>query len=258
MSADDPEDYGAKPNTWNALVRRARIGIKLKAAALIVSTYASPSGRDVKCGVARLATDCEVSYSTARRYLAWMREVGLIELVRPGNHYRKRADEYRLIVGPDVHARLDIPESDEYRKLIEGVNESNFESEKKRRLRSPKASAEPTESDESSALTKERAQSADVCAHSDAPLRSSLCDLLPTTSITDQGRAPTTGGAPPPDPRRRLPPSASANEPQRSLSAPLTPAPRQESYPLPRVDAGGAFTAEHVAPVYDFFTREAI
>jgi DNA-binding transcriptional ArsR family regulator len=96
-------ELGSSVGAWNAVVRRARIGRERKAAALVVSSYANADGTGIHCGVARLAVDLEVSYSTARRCLAWLREVGLIEVVRAGNRQRKNlADEYRLILGPDV------------------------------------------------------------------------------------------------------------------------------------------------------------
>ncbi|MDT5026633.1 MAG: hypothetical protein QOE61_3059 [Micromonosporaceae bacterium] len=254
MSAADPEDFGAKPNTWNALVRRARIGMKRKAAALVIGTYAGPTGRDVKCGVARLAADLEVGYSTARRYLAWLREVGLIELVKAGNHRRGRADEYRLIIGPDVAKHIEIPEDDEYRALVEGLSDVNYGGEKNRRLRSPIASADPTEPEEGSALNRVSAEPRDLRSFSD----SSALTLgeRPPSNNTLQERAPSTGGAPPPDPRRRPPPSASANEAKPSLTGPLTPAQDQQGDPLPHANARGPSPAEHVAPLIDFFTRE--
>jgi hypothetical protein len=57
----------------------------------------------------------------------------------------------------------------------------------------------------------------------------------------NQGR---TGGAPPPDPRRRPPASPSASDSDRSLSEPLTPAQDQEGESLPRTRTREADTAE--------------
>jgi hypothetical protein len=48
----------------------------------------------------------------------------------------------------------------------------------------------------------------------------------------------TPGGAPPPGPRRRPPPPASANEPQQSLTDPLTPAQDQQGESLPHARDG--------------------
>lgn len=58
---------------------------------------------------------------------------------------------------------------------------------------------------------------------------------LRTTLRTTQGTAP--GGTLPPDPLRRPPPPASANEPQRSLTEPLTPTQDQQGESLPRARA---------------------
>jgi len=243
------EDYGAKPNTWNALVRRARMGMKRKAAALTLGTYAGPTGGDIKCGVARLATDLEIGYSTARRYLAWLRDVGLIELVKPGNHRRGRADEYRLIIGPDVGKHVEIPEEDEYRSLVDGLSDANYGGEKARRLRSPIASADPTESEDTSALNRVSAERRDLRSLSASSALSQ--GERPPSNITLQERAPSTGDAPSPDPWRRPPPPASATDERESPSDPLTPAQDQQRNSLPH-------EAERVAPVVDFFTREAM
>lgn len=256
MTADEITDYGAKPNAWNALVRRARIGMKRKVAALVVGSYASPNGRDIKCGVARLAVDLEVGYSTARRYLAWLREVGLIELVKAGNHRRGRADEYRLIIGPDTEKHLAAIPPDDYRELIEDVSEANFGGEKSRRLRSPIASADPIEAGGESALSVVSADSRDLRSFSPSSALSQ--SERPPTNITDQERAPTTGGAPPPDPRRRPPPPASATEQRKSPSVAPTPAQDQQRKSLPHANARGAPDPPRLASVVDFFTREAM
>ncbi len=234
MSAD-AEDIGAQPHKWNALVRRARIGRERKQAALTVSSYADKNGRDIKCGVARLAADCEVGYSTARRYLAWLRDVGWIELVKAGNHKKGLADEYRLILDPDRYAHLDIPETAEYRKIIDEVNSSNQSGQKGRRMRvqrSPKASANATDHDETSALTKASANDGYQRSF-DAP--SALIPSEPPPSNYHRARElrPTTGGAPPPDPRRPHSPSAPGTDEQNSLTCPLTPAQDQQLNSLP-------------------------
>jgi len=231
MSAEETSDYGVQPNAWNALVRRARIGLKRKAAALVIGSYASPTGRDIKCGVARLATDLEVGYSTARRYLAWLRDVGLIELVKAGNHRRGRADEYRLIIRPDIEKNVDIPDVDEYRKLVDDLSDANYGGEKSRRLRSPIASADPTESEDVSALSVVSADQPHLRSFS--PSSALSLGERPPTNNTDQERAPTTGDAPSPDPWRRPPPSASATDENKSPSDPLTPAQDQQRKSLP-------------------------
>lgn len=251
VSADSATDLGAQPWKWYAVVRRARIGRERKHAALTVGSYADRNGRGIKCGVARLAADCEVGYSTARRYLAWLRDIGWIELVRAGNHKKGLADEYRLIIDPAKHAHLDIPEGDEYRKIVDEVNGSNQSSQKGRRMRvqrSPMASANTTDLADGSALTIASANDGyqrsfngpSALIHSEPP---------PTNSYRSRELRPPTGGAPPPDPRRRPPPPASANEANPSLTGPLTQAQDQQGESLPHANARGPSAVEHIAPV---------
>ncbi|MEU7457558.1 hypothetical protein [Streptosporangium roseum] len=107
------------------LVRRSRIGTERKLALLTIGSYANTDGTSVFCGVARLAVDCEVSYRTASRYLAWARDSGLIEMVQRGNRRRGKADLYRLIADPVMLQRITLPDPDQYRQLIGDVAEAN-------------------------------------------------------------------------------------------------------------------------------------
>lgn len=257
MSADK-DDLGVAPGKWNGVARRARIGRERKHAALTVSSYADKNGRGIKCGVARLAADLEVGYSTARRYLAWLREIGWIELVCAGNHKKGLADEYRLILDPAKYAHLDVPEGDEYRKIVDEVNGANQSAQKGRRMRvqrSPKESANATEPAEASALTMASANDGYQRSF-EAPSALIHGEPPPYRDHLVSEVRPSTGGAPPPDPRRRPPPPASATDERKSPSDPLTPAQDQQRNSLPRTRAPDA--AEHVAPVVDFFTREAM
>jgi hypothetical protein len=257
MSADGASDFGAQPWAWYAVVRRARIGRERKHAALTVGSYADKNGRGIKCGVARLAADCEVGYSTARRYLAWLRDVGWIELVRPGNHKKGLADEYRLILDPARHGHLDIPEGDEYRKIVDEVNGSNQSGQKGRRMRvqrSPKASANATDQAESSALTMASANDSHQRSF-DAPSALIPSEPPPTNSHRAGELRPTTGGAPPPDPRRPQAPSAPGNDEQKSPAGPLTPAQDQQGESLPRTRAHGPPRRPVLAPVIPLDSR---
>lgn len=107
-------ELGATVGAWNSMVRRARLTDRQKLSALVVSSYADPDGTGIHCGVTRLAVDLGASYRTAQRYLAWLREVGLIELVREGNRRKRLSDEYRLILGPDVLEHLEVLNPDSY------------------------------------------------------------------------------------------------------------------------------------------------
>jgi hypothetical protein len=123
---------GVSVGAWNALVRRAQIGRERKAACLVVSSYANADGTHIHCGVARIAVDLEVSYSTARRYMAWLRTVGLIELVRAGSRRRGLSAEYRLIIGPDVTEHVEVLGPDRHEALAEGIREAEREGSRAR------------------------------------------------------------------------------------------------------------------------------
>jgi hypothetical protein len=248
-------EHRATLSDWYRFVRRARFADARKiAVTLMVGTYASNDGTSVKCGVARLAVDCEIGYSTARRYLAWMREVGLIELVRAGSPKAKRPDEYQLTIGPETEKVLSALAEDEYRDLIDGVKATNRDGEKVRRLRSPKASADsaPESANEPpSALTPGVSAEARGGVNSSALnvvsadgryLRSPMGELQPPSK-----RSPPTGDAPSPDPWRRPPPSASAIDEQKSPSDSPTPAQDQQRNSLPH--EGAIAPAEHLATI---------
>lgn len=114
-------ELGASVGAWNAVIRRARVGREHKAAAFTMSSYARADGTRIHCGVARLAVDLGVSYSTAKRALGWMRKTGLIELVRVGNRRRNLSDEYRLILGPDVTEQIEVLDPAEHKRLTDGL-----------------------------------------------------------------------------------------------------------------------------------------
>lgn len=109
---------------WNALVRRARLGRDYKAAAFTMSSYADPDGTGIRLSVARYAVDLDVSYSTARRYLTWLRKVGLVEMTRAGNRRKGTASEYRLILGPDVLEDLDVLSPTEHKRRADEMREA--------------------------------------------------------------------------------------------------------------------------------------
>lgn len=134
-SALTGDDRGIAVGSWNELVRRARIGREHKLAALTFSSYAEPNGTKIHCGTARFALDCEVSYATARRYLAWLRRVGLVEKVGSGNKRRGLSDEYRLILGEDLLEHIDLPDPDQYKKMRDEIRTVNREGSARRSRR---------------------------------------------------------------------------------------------------------------------------
>jgi hypothetical protein len=67
---------------------------KVKLVALVAATYADRDGTRVRPGEHRLADSCGMGGSTARRFLAVVIELGLLEQVRRGGN--GMATEYRL------------------------------------------------------------------------------------------------------------------------------------------------------------------
>ncbi|GGN99861.1 hypothetical protein GCM10010112_94010 [Actinoplanes lobatus] len=199
QSALTPPDIGVTVGAWNALVRRARLGRERKGVALTFSSYADADGTGIHCGVARLAVDCEIGYSTARRYLAWMRVVGLIELVRHGNFRRGLSDEYRLVLGTQLLEHIDLPDPAAYDRMRDEIRNRNRAGSSDRtirakHLRSPEQSAEPEPQPEPSAPTQ---VSADT-GHLRSPgTPSALTQDEPPPSLTTYPKeltSPDTGG----------------------------------------------------------------
>jgi hypothetical protein len=135
VAAKKTYDEGSMLGQWNSLVRRARIGRDHKAAALLVSSYANPDGSGIFLSPARYAVDLEVSYSTARRYLTWLRKVGLLEMTRAGNRRKHTASEYRLILGPDVMEHLEVLSPAAQKALADEMREAERDGSRGRAAR---------------------------------------------------------------------------------------------------------------------------
>jgi DNA-binding transcriptional ArsR family regulator len=105
-------DVGASVNEWVNVVRRGRLGPTVKLVALTIATYANSDGTKIFPGIARLAVQCEVDYRTARRALAALRSMGLIELVKRGARKLGKSDEYRLILSASLLEHCEIPTPD--------------------------------------------------------------------------------------------------------------------------------------------------
>jgi len=127
----DPEDYGASVNKWTDIIRRGQLGKTKelnktrKLVAYTIASYANPDGTKVYPGIARLAVQCNISYSTARRTLAWLRDVGLLEVVKRGNSRAGKADEHRLIIHADILERIEVPTPTAEKAAIAKLNEQN-------------------------------------------------------------------------------------------------------------------------------------
>lgn len=124
MNNEDP-DIGQKPGPWVEIVRRAQLSRTVHSVAMTLATYASyETGRDVYPGVARLSVDCKLGYKIVKSALATLREVGLIEVVRPSPR-PGLSDEYRLIFAHDLLERLKVLSPTEHQAAVEAVRAAN-------------------------------------------------------------------------------------------------------------------------------------
>lgn len=117
---------------WTDILRRLRFGKRvavgktgvagstIKAVALAVATYADSDGSRVFPGLARIAVDLEIDYTTAKRAMAVLRDLGLLQLVRAGAR-RGRADEYRLALPADLLERLVVLSPSQYDLEVERI-----------------------------------------------------------------------------------------------------------------------------------------
>lgn len=108
---------------WTDVVRRARLGRTVKAVALVLATYADSDGTRVFPGIARLSYEAEVTYNTAQKALARLREVQLIHLVKKASR-RGDADEYRLTLGADLLERIEVPTPAQVERAINDIRGS--------------------------------------------------------------------------------------------------------------------------------------
>lgn len=185
-------ELGATVGAWNALIRRTRMADRQKLAALVVSSYADTDGTGIHCGVARLAVDLGASYRTAQRYLAWLREVGLIELVREGNRRKRLSDEYRLIIGPDVLEHLEVLAPDTYEEARTDMREARTRRNQAPPKNDAQSAPESAYATDDQASPKVSSKDGDQ-ASNEAPSGVTL-DVPPPTSNTSPSRStsPTT------------------------------------------------------------------
>jgi DNA-binding transcriptional ArsR family regulator len=234
---------------WNSLVRRARIGREHKVAALVVSSYADSKGRDIRLSVARYAVDLDVSYSTARRYLTWLRKVGLLELVRAGSRRNGTASVYRLVLGEDVMEHLDVLSPSRQKELADEMREANRAGVRDRAAkakapvqRSPEMSAEtgPDEGSMDPVLrSPERAQKENFSAHMDPLLRSPWMTYTPSRTYLSEEVRPSRADDEDVDPTSHQSRATGSSEEIASViqlfRAPRrTPGPEPQSNPEPR------------------------
>ncbi|MEU7904132.1 helix-turn-helix domain-containing protein [Actinoplanes sp. NPDC049118] len=245
-------ELGATAGAWNAVIRRARIGRERKAAALVVSSYARADGTRIHCGVARLAVDLEVSYSTARRYLAWLRDVGLIELVRAGNRHRQLSDEYRLILGADVMEHLDVLNPAQHKKLTDDMREANRSGSRERTqratkaaLRSPRMSADESSVLRSSRVSAEDAESAEPLRSPKASAETGVLRSSEASSALTQDERPSLRYI---SPSSSISPKPSDDEDPGAQLTRAAPAAREEPSPVVEIFPGASTHPPHMPP----------
>jgi hypothetical protein len=123
----------SRPGDWAKVIRRIRFdgvvkgvrGATLKLVALTVGSYAEyEDGSRVRPGTALIAIDAEISYQTAKRCVAALRDLGLIRMVRRSTG-RGYSDEYRLALPADLLDRvevLDPAQVDLAKEAVRGAN----------------------------------------------------------------------------------------------------------------------------------------
>jgi hypothetical protein len=98
---------------------------RIKLVAGRLANYADSDGTRVRPGIARLAVDVNIDYRAARAIVAYLRDVGLLQLVRVGG--RNGTDEYRLSLPVDLLERDDFEvwSPSRHRLEIERLSESH-------------------------------------------------------------------------------------------------------------------------------------
>lgn len=117
MTQHDAEQMPVTHREWVEIVARIRFGtvkiagknytaLRIKAVAGRVASYADSDGTRVRPGVARVAVDLETEYRTVRDVIAYLRRLGLLQIVRAGGG--SKATEYRLTLPTDLLDRDDL------------------------------------------------------------------------------------------------------------------------------------------------------
>lgn len=103
------DDIGADVNTWTNVLRRSRLHATTKLIAFIMASYADPDGTSIYPGTARIAVQAGCSYRTVQVELQRLRAVGLIQAMPRRGIRRTWATPYRLVLGPDLLEKVDVP-----------------------------------------------------------------------------------------------------------------------------------------------------
>ncbi len=136
---------------WERIVRRCRIGGKVKLVGFTLAQYGDEKGRNIRPGVARLAAVCEMGESTVRRHVDTLLQLGLIERVSNGGGPTRQAAVYRLVIPADLLERVPMLDPDEITPLTVGSG-----------VRLWIAPREPVDNEGNSAQSDERSTERDV------------------------------------------------------------------------------------------------
>lgn len=95
---------------WEGTVRRLALPRGVKLVAATMAQYANPDGTEVRPGRERVAEETGYSLKQVDRHLKTLRDLGLLKRVRMGSRNGRRAlaDEYRLVIPPDILDRVDL------------------------------------------------------------------------------------------------------------------------------------------------------
>lgn len=87
---------------WDRILRRCKLGHKVKLVAYTMAQYADADGSRVRPGVPRLAAECEMGQSTIRRYVDELLRLGFLRRVSNGGGPAKLAALYQLTTPSDL------------------------------------------------------------------------------------------------------------------------------------------------------------
>ncbi|MBG0560704.1 hypothetical protein [Actinoplanes aureus] len=116
--SDQFDEDRASVREWTDVLARIRFGTvkvagrniagsRIKLVAARLADYADSDGSRVRPGLPRIAVDCEIDYSSAKRAVQYLTKVGLLRLVRAGAR-PGHADEYQLAIPVSLLDRDDL------------------------------------------------------------------------------------------------------------------------------------------------------
>lgn len=98
---------------WERIVRRCQIPGPVKLVAFVLAQYANADGSNIHPGTRVIAAVCGIPARTVERYLATLRNLGLVEKVANGGGRNALAAKYRLTIPADLMDRVPMLDPDE-------------------------------------------------------------------------------------------------------------------------------------------------